>query len=81
MATSMVSLPKDTWTLVSTESVLFQIPDQVSAFAVESATLPTGTAIRKKINPGEIYSFQKLDGNLYLYSPEINTNVAIEPAG
>ena len=78
MATSMVSIPSETWTSVSTVSVNFQIPENTSAWAVEAAALPTDLSIRKKINPGKIYSFVKLDGNLYMYS---NTaiEVAIEP--
>ena len=68
MATSMVSLTAKTWKLVSTVSVSFQIPEQSSAYAVEAAVIPTTLDIRKKIQPGKIYLFTKLDGNLYMYS-------------
>ena len=79
MATSMVSIPKDTCTLISTVSVRLQIPEQHSAYAVESVALPTDLSIRNKINPGTVYTFQKLDGNLYMYSKDATIEVAIEP--
>lgn len=79
MATSMVSVPKNTWTLISAVSVSFQVPEQSSVLAVEAATPPTTTAIRKKIQPGKIYSFQKLDGNLYAYSRGADIEIAIDP--
>lgn len=78
MATSMVQVPEKTWTLISSVSVSFQIPEQSSALAVEALVIPTDTSIRKKINPGTIYSFQKLDGNLYMFS-DSKIEVAIEP--
>ncbi|MCK4822987.1 hypothetical protein KA005_44915 [bacterium] len=78
MATSMVSVPEKIWKLISTVSIKFQIPEQSSALAVEALVIPTDTAIRNKINPGTMYTFQKLDGNLYMYS-ETAIEVAIEP--
>lgn len=78
MATTKISLPKKTWTLVSEVSVRFQIPTQISGYAVESVSAPTDLSIKNKISPGEIYSFQKLDGDLYMYSNSKN-EVAIEP--
>ena len=78
MATSMVLVPAKTWTEVSTVSVRFQIPEQHSAYAVEAAAPPSDLSIRNKINPGTIYTFQKLDGNLYMYS-DTAIEVAIEP--
>lgn len=78
MATSMVSLTAKTWKLVSSVSVLFQVPEQNDSYAIEALALPTDTTIRKKIQPGEIYSFQKVDGNLYMYSPNGNIEVAID---
>ena len=82
MATTMVPLEKDKWVEVSTVSVLFQMPDQVEAYAIEASAAPADkdTTIRKKIIPGEIYSFQKLDGNLYMISLDNDSEVAIEPA-
>lgn len=79
MSTSPVLLPKNTWTEVSTVSIKFQLPDQSSAWAVEATSLPTGTSIRNRINPGEMYTFTKLDGNLYMYSRDIDTVVTINP--
>lgn len=79
MATSMVSLPKNTWTLVSTVSISFQLPGQHRAWAVESTALPTDLSIRNKIVPGKKYTFQKLDGNLYMISKNAKIEVAIEP--
>lgn len=79
MATSMVPIPANAWTLVSTVSVNFQIPEQGGAWAVESVALPTTLDIRKKITPGKIYSFAKLDGDLYMYSKDAIIQVAIEP--
>ncbi len=79
MATSMVSIPKNSWTEVSTVSVRFQIPEQHNAYAVESVSIPTDLSIRNKINPGTVYTFQKLDGNLYMYSKGAAIEVAIEP--
>lgn len=75
----MVPIPANTWTEVSTISVNFQIPEQHNAYAVESASLPTNLSVRKKINPGTVYTFQKLDGNLYMYSKDAAIEVAIEP--
>ncbi len=79
MATSQVSIPKNVWTLVSSVSVSFQIPEQSSAYAIESVALPIDLSIRKKIQPGKIYTFTKLDGDLYIYSPDVNNSVAIDP--
>lgn len=80
MATSMVSLPPKTWTLVSTVAVIFQLPDQKSAYAIEATSLPTDETIRQRITPTEKYSFQKLDGNLYMYNPHDGAiAVAIDP--
>ena len=78
MATSMVSLTSNTWKLVSTVSVSFQIPEQSDAYAVEATVIPTTLDIRKKIIPGKIYSFTKTDGNLYMYS-QTDIDVAIDP--
>ena len=78
MATSMVSLTANTWKLVSTVSVSFQIPEQSDAYAVEATVIPTTLDIRKKIMPGKICSFVKLDGNLYMYS-KTDIDVAIDP--
>lgn len=69
MATDSVTLPAKQWTLVSEESVLFQIPDRRTVFAAESVLIPIDTSIRKRISPGKIYSFQKLNGDLYIYNP------------
>ena len=79
MSTSPVPLPKNTWTLVSTVSVKFQLPDQASAWAAEATSLPTDTSIRNRIDPGEMYTFTKLDGNLYMYSKDINSIVTLNP--
>lgn len=78
MATSMIEVPEKTWKLISTVSIKFQIPEQNSAWAVESVALPTDLSIRNKINPGTMYTFQKLDGNLYMFS-ESKLEVAVEP--
>lgn len=79
MATSMVSLTKNTWKEVSTVSVIIQIPEQNSAYAVEASTLPTNLDIRKKIQPGQTYTFQKNDGNLYMICPDADIQVSVEP--
>ena len=79
MSSSPVLLPKNTWTLVSTASIKFQLPDQVSAWAIEATSLPTGTAIRNRIDPGEMYTFTKLDGDLYMYSKDTDSVVTISP--
>ena len=78
MATSIVSVQDKTWTLISTVSKGFQIPENNSAYAVEAVTIPTDLSIREKIQPGTRYTFQKLDGNLYIYS-ETAIEVSIWP--
>jgi len=78
MATSMVPVPANAWTLVSTVSINFQIPEQHAAWAIESVALPTTLSVRKSITPGKIYTFSKLDGNLYMYS-DAAIEVAVEP--
>lgn len=78
MATSMVPVPAKTWTLISTVSKKFQIPEQNSAWAVEASVIPTNLSIRNRINPGIMYTFQKLDGNLYIYS-DSKIEVSVEP--
>lgn len=78
MATSQVIIPAETWTLISTSSVSFQIPEQSSAYAVEASAPPTDLSIRKKIQPGRIYTFTRIDGNLYMYS-DIKISVAVDP--
>ncbi len=79
MATSSVDLPVKTWVEVSTVSTNFQLQGGASAYAVEAAVIPTDTAIKKEISPGEIYTFQKLDGNLYMYAPYSTAKVALDP--
>jgi len=78
MATSMIPIPSKTWTLISEVTVNFQIPEQTGAWAVEASALPTDLSIRKKITPSKIYTFTKIDGNLYMYS-DSTIEVAIEP--
>jgi hypothetical protein len=60
-------------------SIKFQLPDQVTAWAVEASSPPTDTNIRNRINPGEMYTFTKLDGNLYMYSKDIDSIVTLNP--
>lgn len=81
MATSMVALTKGDWTEVSDVSVLFQLPDQRKVYAIEAVAKPDAddTSVRKRINPGKIYSFVKLDGNLYAYTDEDNVQISIDP--
>lgn len=78
MATGMVSIPAKTWVEVSLVSVNFQIPEDTGAWAIESVAMPTSLSIRKKIMPGRMYNFDKLDGNLYMYS-DTALEVAVEP--
>ena len=78
MATSMIPVPAKTWTLISEVSTNYQIPEQSGAWIVEAAAAPTTLDIRIKISPAKIYSFSKLDGNLYMYS-DTNISVAIDP--
>lgn len=82
MATSNVPVPANTWTLVSTVSISFQITEQHDAYASESVAAPSPddlTAPRVYISPRKKYSFQKLDGNLYMYSKDADINVSLEP--
>lgn len=80
--TSMINLPKGVWTEVSTTAVYFQVPSQQDVFAIEAATEPENgdTSIIKKINPGEMYTFNPVDGILYLYAEDYDCKVAIDPA-
>lgn len=79
MATSMVSIPKDTWTLISTVSVSFQNISNHDIYVIEAASLPENISVRKVLAPLGWYSFTKLDGNLYGYSPVSSANIAIDP--
>jgi len=80
MATSMVSVAKDTWTLISTTSVSFQVQDKNKLVSVlEAASLPTDRLIGKEVYGGEYYDFVKNDGNLYMYSSGSGATVALDP--
>lgn len=79
MATSMVTIPKNTWTLVSTVSVSFQVTGKIEIHAVEATALPSGKPYGKVITPRKDYGFTKLDGNLYMYSVDNPANIAIDP--
>lgn len=78
MSTSMVPVPAKTWTKISAVSVQYQIPEQSEAWVVEAAVIPTTLDIRIKILPSKIYSFTRLDGDLYMYS-DTSISVAIDP--
>ena len=79
MATSMIAVPKDTWTLISTVSVSFQVVGKTEVYAVEAAALPDGKPYGKIIAPRRGYGFSKLDGNLYIYSINLPANIAVDP--
>ena len=79
MATSPVKIPADTWTKVSEVSVSIQNVGKTEIYAVEAATLPDGDPYGKIIAGREDYSFSKLDGNLYVYSVNVPTEVSIDP--
>ena len=82
MATLNVPVPANTWTLVSTVSVGFQITEQHDAYASESVAAPSPddlTAPRVYITPRKKYTFQKVDGDLYMFSKDADINISIEP--
>lgn len=79
MATTKISITKKTWTLISAVSVSFQLNGQSGGYCIEAGSLPTDLSIKKKISPGKIYRFTRLDGNLYIYSLRQN-EVGIDPA-
>ena len=79
MATSMITILKNTWTLVSTVSVSFQVIGKREVYAVEATSLPDGNPYGKIISPRRGYGFSRLDGNLYVYSVDVPANIAIDP--
>jgi len=79
MATSIVEIPKDIWTLVSTVSVSFQNTGRNRIYVVEATTLPSGRPCGKIISSRRGYGFSKLDGDLYAYSVGVPTSIAIDP--
>lgn len=76
--TSTVSLT-DQWTLVSTESVNFQVQGSKPAYIAESATLPTDLTAYKTAKAGEHLSFGKVDGNFYARAVGDTAVISIEP--
>lgn len=79
MATSVVTIAKNTWTLLSNISIEYQILGQNSAYIREATALPTDLSIRKTIAPGGVNVFNKIDSDLYIYSPNANISVALSP--
>ncbi len=81
MATSMVSIPRDTWTLVSEVSVNFQVVGQSSVYIIESVSAPAAgdLTIRKIANPRRLLNFTKIDGDFYAYSEGSINKIAIDP--
>jgi hypothetical protein len=81
MATSTIPIPKNVWTIVSTVSVQFQVQGQSSVFIIESVALPTedDLSIRKTAIPGQMYAFDKIDGDFYAYSKDVDTEISIDP--
>ena len=83
MLTTMIDLPKGEWILSGSESISFQSPDQSTIYAIEAFSAPSDNdlSIGVRISPGEIYSYKKTDGNLYLMSPSANTRVTVASPG
>ena len=79
MATQNVAVPEKTWTQITTASCAFQVIGQASVYVVESTTTPTDTSIIKVANPRRIYNFNRVDGNLYAYSPVGSASVSFDP--
>lgn len=79
MATSVIQIPKNTWTLLSSVSIEYQILGQNSAYIREALALPTDLSIRKTVAPGGVNVFNKIDSDLYIYSPNANISVALSP--
>jgi hypothetical protein len=80
MATLSVPVPRGEWTLISQNSISYQITEQASAYIAESETKPTDLINRRKINPGQIYSFSaRLSEKLYVYCESSNINISVAP--
>ena len=80
MATSTIDIPKNVWTLISSVSVNYQVQGQTSIFIIESVAFPADNlTIRKTSSPGKMYVFDKVDGNFYAYSKDVDTKISIEP--
>lgn len=81
MATSTIPIPKNTWTLVSTVSVKAQVQGQSGLYVIESVAPPAANdlTVRKTFAPAKMYEFEKVDGDFYAYSKDIDNVISIEP--
>lgn len=81
MATQVVNISADTWTQVTTASANFQVLGNSELFVTEATSAPTDlTGAYKVANPILIYSFTRVDGNLYAYSQGKSATIAFDPA-
>ena len=68
MATTVVQLESDTWTLLSSTKAQVQNLSQSDLLVNEAASLPTSEDVYTLLVPKKIYSYEKVTGeNLYGY--------------
>lgn len=81
MATSTITLPENTWTLISNVSVDFQMQGKYPAYIVESIGSPADDlSIRKTALAGVMYTYSQIGSGDFYARPVGDTAViSIEP--